>query len=171
MDAFLAQPSPDAGDGASGARPGHEQSIAKPSQLSFVRYGPTGSSLGIHQPRPWGRLGNMSIREHSSQVALRCDMIQCSNCGNEIDRAVASISGSIMGDEYIESYYRCPRCDLYTVEVVRDRFLGEAEVWMRGPLSRAEGDSIVEQIRQCSEPRNKRCRCDVHREYFGQSLD
>lgn len=99
-------------------------------------------------------------------------MIRCSQCGRDYDqKAVASIAGSIMGDEYIESYFLCPWCDFYTVEVVRDRFLGEAEVSMRGPIPRTEGDAIVERIRQCSEPRNKRCRCSVHQEYFGAALD
>ena len=99
-------------------------------------------------------------------------MIRCSNCGRDIDQpAVASIAGSIMGDEYIESYYLCPWCDQYTVELVRDRFLGEAEVSLRGPISWPEGSAIVQRIKQCSEPRNKKCRCDVHQEHFGYALD
>lgn len=99
-------------------------------------------------------------------------MIRCSQCGRDIDRpAEAAIAGSIMGDEYIESYYLCPWCDHYTVEIVRDRFLGEAEVSTRGPLARAEGDAIIDRIQRCAEPRNKKCRCDVHQQYFGGELD
>lgn len=99
-------------------------------------------------------------------------MVRCSNCGRDIDQpAVASIAGSIMGDEYIESFYRCLWCGLYTVEILRDRFLGEAVVSMRGPISRPEGDAIVQRIAQCSRPWNKKCRCDVHQEHFGYALD
>jgi len=99
-------------------------------------------------------------------------MIKCSKCGYEMSQPpAASISGSIMGDEYIESYYLCPRCDHYTVDIVRDRFLGEAEASVSGPIPRAEGDAIVQSIGQCSEPWNKRCRCAVHQEYFGWALD
>ncbi len=99
-------------------------------------------------------------------------MIRCSNCGRNIDRpAVVSIAGSIMGDEYIETFYRCPWCDLYTVEILRDRFLGEAEGSLRSPIPQPEGSAIVQRIKQCSEPRNKKCRCDVRQEYFGYALD
>ena len=84
---------------------------------------------------------------------------------------MASISGSIMGDEYTESYYFCNRCEVYTVEIYHDRFLGEDEVSIRGPVSRSEGDVKVELIKQCSEPWNKKCRCEVHQSYFQESLD
>ena len=68
------------------------------------------------------------------------DPIRCSQCGREIDLEkiegfVPSISGGIMGDEYIESYYLCTHCDLYTIEVIHDRFLGEEDVSLRGPVS------------------------------------
>ncbi len=103
-------------------------------------------------------------------------MIHCSQCGQEIvgtggQKCAASIAGSIMGDEYIESYYLCDHCGVYTVEVYHDRFCGEDEVSARGPLSRADGDAKVELIRKCSEPWDKKCRCDAHRSYFGSWLD
>jgi DNA-directed RNA polymerase subunit RPC12/RpoP len=56
-------------------------------------------------------------------------MIRCAQCGRELggqgtqDR-VASMAGSIMGDEYIESYFLCRECGVYTVEHYHDRFLG-----------------------------------------------
>lgn len=84
---------------------------------------------------------------------------------------MASISGGIMGDEYIESYFLCSRCEVYTVEIYHDRFLGEDTVFVRGPVSKAEGDAKVELIRQCSEPWNKKCRCRAHQAYFEGSLD
>ena len=64
---------------------------------------------------------------------------------------MASISGGIMGDEYIESYYFCKSCGVYTLEVYHDRFLGEEDVSVRGPLPKAQGDAKVELIRQCSQ--------------------
>ena len=100
-------------------------------------------------------------------------MIKCLKCQQELgsDSREISISGSIMGDEYIESYYLCPSCKVYTVEVYHDRFLGDDEVSFRGPLTLEEGRSKVELIGQCSEPWNKKCRCPAHREYFGDWLD
>ncbi|MCL5269399.1 MAG: hypothetical protein M1457_02330 [bacterium] len=84
---------------------------------------------------------------------------------------MASISGSIMGDEYIETYYYCAECGVYTVEVCHDRFLGEEEVSVQGPVSKTEGDEKVALIRRCSRPWDKKCRCKAHRTYFGDSLD
>jgi hypothetical protein len=103
-------------------------------------------------------------------------MIRCSQCKRELDRklktgSVPSISGGIMGDEYIESYYFCHNCGVYTIEVYHDRFLGEDDVSVRGPVSKSEGDEKIELIRRCPEPWNKKCRCEAHRSYFGTWLD
>jgi len=76
-----------------------------------------------------------------------------------------------MGDEYSETYYLCPDCGDYTVEVLHDRFLGEETVFTRGPVSRAEGDAQIGLIRSCPEPWNKKCRCPAHRAHFGDALD
>jgi hypothetical protein len=103
-------------------------------------------------------------------------MIQCAKCGKELyskeggDR-VASISGGITGYECVETYYFCKKCDVYSVEVYWDCFLGDEEVSFRGPLSKEEGDEKVRLIGECSEPWDKNCRCDAHRAYFGDSLD
>ena len=104
------------------------------------------------------------------------DMVRCSQCGRDFDpqaggRCVASVSGSIMGDETIESYYFCSPCEVYTVEIYHDRFLGEDEVSIRGPVPKPEGDAMVELIRQCSQPWNKKCRCKAHLAYFQGWLD
>lgn len=103
-------------------------------------------------------------------------MIACSQCGRVLEDKggkawVASMSGSIMGDEYIETYFFCEACGVYTVEVYHDHFLGEDTVHLRGPLSKAEGDAAVALIGQCSEPWNKKCRCEAHCAYFGSGLD
>lgn len=103
-------------------------------------------------------------------------MIHCLQCGKPLSGegrpgSVASISGGIMGDEYTDSYYFCPECCVYTVEAYYDRFLGDGEASLKGPLSKEEGDRCVRLIAQCSEPWDKSCRCAAHREYFNDSLD
>ena len=103
-------------------------------------------------------------------------MIKCTKCGKDLDgrdRSVrmASISGSIMGDEYIESYYLCSQCGFYTLEIYHDRFLGDEDVFIKGPMQKQEGDARVELISRCSEPWNKKCRCDAHQSYFDGNLD
>ena len=103
-------------------------------------------------------------------------MISCSQCGKDLSEegknsSVASISGSIMGDEYTESFYFCEDCQVYTVEVSHDRFCGDEDVSYRGPLTKNEGDNDVKLIRQCSTPWNKKCRCAAHTSYFGEWLD
>jgi len=102
--------------------------------------------------------------------------MKCLHCERDFaedgaERPVASISGSIMGDEYIDSYFFCNRCQVYSVEVYHDRFLGEEEIFFRGPLSKAEGDVKVALIQECDEPWNKKCRCSAHQKYFDGTLD
>ena len=103
-------------------------------------------------------------------------VMRCSRCRRVLAREgdwspVASISGSIMGDEHIESWFLCSRCGLYTVEVYHDRFLGEDEITLQGPIPQEKGDARVELIRRCDRPWDKKCRCEAHREYFGSGLD
>lgn len=103
-------------------------------------------------------------------------MIRCSQCGKEFGQQgetgrVASISGSIMGDECIESYYFCHGCGVYTVEVYFDRFSGEESASVYGPMAKEVGDAKVELIKQCAEPWDKKCRCQAHQSYFEGSLD
>ena len=103
-------------------------------------------------------------------------MINCSKCGKPLgegdqDGRVAFICASIMGDEYIESWYFCTGCQVYTLEDYRDRFSGEDDVSVRDPIDKATGDAKVALIKQCPKPQSKRCRCPAHREYFGSWLD
>ena len=100
----------------------------------------------------------------------------CSKCGKELEDGeggarVASISGSVMGDEYIDSFYFCSDCEVYTKEAYRDSFSGSDSSSVVGPISKEEGDEKVKLIRECDTPWNKRCRCKAHREYFGSWLD
>ncbi len=118
----------------------------------------------------------LGLPGHVVTIGGNRDMLQCSQCEKDLDQEgkegrVASISGSIMGDEYTDSYYFCSGCQVYTVKVYRDRFLGEDDVSIRGPVPKSEGDAKVELIRQCLEPWNKKCRCEAHRSYFQGWLD
>ena len=102
--------------------------------------------------------------------------MRCSQCGGDLDpqdanQLIASIAGSIMGDEQIDSYFLCSRCGVYTLEVYFDRFLGEDEVTVIGPISKEEGDAKVAMIKECSESWDKKCRCPAHKKYFQGWLD
>jgi hypothetical protein len=103
-------------------------------------------------------------------------MIKCLQCNQDLgeerkEDRIVSIAGSIMEDEYIDTYYYCRKCGVYTVEVYYDRFTGPEEISFRGPLTKAEGDTKIELIKQCVEPWNKKCRCAAHCAYFGDWLD
>ncbi|MFH0976652.1 MAG: hypothetical protein V1874_12790 [Spirochaetota bacterium] len=103
-------------------------------------------------------------------------MTPCLKCGRDFDDndtkvEPVSISGSIMGDEYTDSYYFCKSCSLYTKMVYYDKFLGEGDSSAHGPLSKEEGDKRVRLIRKCSTPWDKTCDCAAHRAYFGDSPD
>ena len=102
--------------------------------------------------------------------------MNCSKCGTllvegEHDGPVAAISGSIMGDEYTDSWYFCSACQVYTLRTCRDRFTNEDIVTVHDPIDKTTGDAKVALITQCRTPWNKRCRCPAHLEYFGGWLD
>jgi hypothetical protein len=82
------------------------------------------------------------------------------------------MSGSVMGDEYTESYFLCPDCDVYTLKIFRDRFCGPSEVKIADrAIPKQEGDKNVRAARRCKQPWDKKCRCQAHRAYFGGGLD
>jgi len=99
--------------------------------------------------------------------------MQCKQCDRPLlnDERVASISGSIMGDEVTDSYFLCPVCGVYTVAQWWDNFTGEETMNLSGPLPKQEGDERIALIRKCSQPWDKKCRCDAHRAYFNNTLD
>jgi hypothetical protein len=101
------------------------------------------------------------------------ELMQCIQCKRPFpdEELVASICGSIMGDEHIDSYFLCPVCGVYTVSSLRDSFTGGESESVSGPVSKQEGDKQVALIRQCSKPWSKRCRCEAHRRYFNDRLD
>ena len=96
--------------------------------------------------------------------------ISCCQCGKGAEN-LTSISGSIMGDEYTETYAFCGSCQVYTVVIWREPLDAPETVHASGPVSKADGDAKVKLIGGCKKPWDKRCRCESHREYFGGSLD
>jgi hypothetical protein len=102
--------------------------------------------------------------------------VNCSKCGKPLatgegDGPLAVISGGIMGDEYTDSWYFCPSCQVYTLETHRDRFTNEDTITVHGPIGKATGDRKVALIRECPTPWSKRCRCPAHLAYFEGWLD
>ena len=53
------------------------------------------------------------------------------------EELIASISGSIMGDEHTDSYYLCPVCQVYTVASWWDDFTGVETIESVRPHLRA----------------------------------
>jgi hypothetical protein len=103
-------------------------------------------------------------------------VMKCAQCGENLETEkdkgwIASISGSIMGDEVTDTYYFCGGCGAYTLEVSHDRFLGREDVPEGTPVPEEEGNQRVRLIGKCPDPWDKKCRCDAHREYFGGCLD
>jgi hypothetical protein len=99
--------------------------------------------------------------------------MNCIQCNREFlkEEFIAAISGSIMGDEYTDSYYRCPVCRVYTVAHWRDDFTGSETMYQSGPVSEQEGTERIALIKKCPEPWDKKCRCAAHRKYFNDALD
>ena len=99
--------------------------------------------------------------------------IICQQCSRDFsgEKPMVSMSGSIMGDEYTDSYFLCPICQLYTMVSWRDNFTGIETMRISGPISRQEGDTRVALISRCSRSWDKKCRCEAHRIYFRDTLD
>jgi hypothetical protein len=99
--------------------------------------------------------------------------MNCIKCDRPFleEERIATISGSIMGDEYTDSYCLCPVCKVYTVASWRDDFTGIETMTTSGPVEETAGNARVGLIRQCSRPWDKKCRCAAHRAYFNDALD
>ena len=97
-------------------------------------------------------------------------MMLCLTCKKELnaaDNPGAGISISVMGDEYIYTYFYCDTCRSYTVESYYDRFLGEAEISFFS-VSKETGERAIELIRACPDPFDKNCTCPSHQAmYYG----
>ena len=93
--------------------------------------------------------------------------MKCSNCQKDVGdiRArSAFICVEVAGDEYIYSYLLCDACGFYNLETYRDRFMGEEDVRISAPIELEEGAALVEFIRKCKKPNNKKCKCIAHRQ-------
>ena len=99
--------------------------------------------------------------------------VRCSHCGRPFENSncVACISGRIMGDGCTDCYYWCEACAVYTVQLIREVFVGPEIAHHSEPISKEEGDRRLALIRSCPEPGDERCRCEYHRAYFKSWLD
>jgi hypothetical protein len=102
--------------------------------------------------------------------------VKCSKCGVDLSHEgksgpVASISGSVMGDEISDAYFFCDHCQVYTRVGSRDVFCGEEQESVGEMLTSEEGDAKIALIMRCARPWDKKCRCAAHRKYFGSWLD
>jgi hypothetical protein len=120
------------------------------------------------RPQDPGKVVDRMQDESPSSEAMRCLRCKRPFIGEE---PAASISGSIMGDEYTDSYFLCPACQVYTVVCWRDNFTGLETVNRAGPLEKQAGDELIAVIRKCDRPWDKKCRCEWHRAYFRGALD
>jgi hypothetical protein len=59
---------------------------------------------------------------------------------------IASISGSIMGDEYTDSSCLCPVFRVYTMVSRRDNFTGVKSMNLYEPIEKQKGNARVELI-------------------------
>jgi hypothetical protein len=94
--------------------------------------------------------------------------MNCSSCNRDLgdfSKCAASISVEQLGDEYTESFFYCDRCECWTQELYIDRFLGEGTSRVCGPIPKARGDELVKLIRQCPDPGDKHCECEVHKNW------
>ncbi len=100
-------------------------------------------------------------------------MMKCQQCCKDLaeENLIVSISGSIMGDECTDAYYFCPVCKVYSVETRWDNFTGIETSGTSVLLSQEEGDVIVNRIKTCDTPWDKKCRCESHRRHFNDTLD
>ena len=88
--------------------------------------------------------------------------IPCGRCGASLSPCLGGISILVMGDEYIYSYFFCERCDEYTAESYRDRFMGGSYIGHVPYISKEEGERILKAIKACPKPSDKHCRCPSH---------
>jgi hypothetical protein len=89
--------------------------------------------------------------------------VQCIACKAELGRKPrAAIAVLVAGDERIHSWFWCSRCGVYTCEHFHDRFMGESDVHVFGPIDADEGERILALVAACPDPSDKFCSCPSH---------
>lgn len=89
---------------------------------------------------------------------------RCPTCGWEM-AYLAAITTLEAGDEFDHVYFQCENCNKYLVKNFHERFMSDdvSVFFSEIPDSIARED--IQKIRKCPDPRNKRCKCDVHRNW------
>jgi hypothetical protein len=74
-------------------------------------------------------------------IIFRLPVMQCKQCDRPFDNdeRIASISGSIMGDEVTNAYFLCPVCGMYTVVQWWHDFTGVETMSLTGPCQSRKG--------------------------------
>jgi len=103
-------------------------------------------------------------------------MISCQKCSVTPEKSkgfyrAASMAGSIIGNEHIDSLWYCESCQCFTRERYVDYFDGGESSSLDGPISKDKGDEMLALMSECKTPTEKRCRCRAHQKYFGSGLD
>jgi len=91
--------------------------------------------------------------------------MKCVSCNADLggfDDRVAHLAMEVMGDEYIESIWRCTACEKYTVETYVDRFFGDESVSV-SEWSSEKGAARAALFNECPTPSDKQCDCAAHR--------
>jgi hypothetical protein len=92
--------------------------------------------------------------------------MNCIKCKRDIGDPIASIAFDMLGNETTAGYALCPTCNVWTVDVYYDSFMGDGFSAVRGPVAREVGDADVAAIRQCSTPHSKWCKCPTHQRFM-----
>ncbi len=94
--------------------------------------------------------------------------MKCTKCGADLggfDNEEASICLRPREDEETRSYFLCEACGVYSAWIcIEDFWTDEDTMFPAGPISREEGDEIVEKIRKCPNSDNASCKCPSHKE-------
>ena len=94
--------------------------------------------------------------------------IKCKKCNSELGglgKRGAFICLLVQGDEESCHYFLCKTCNTYTEWIcITNFFSDEDTMFSRGPVSREEGEKIIEKIGKCPNPSDKWCRYPTHEE-------
>ena len=106
-------------------------------------------------------------REGTNMNCLECDYEFTAN-----EKRAAGIAIMVLGDEYIFSYWCCPKCQKCSVESYHDRFMGEDDITYMGPFAKVVGERCVALVEKCPNPMDKYCDCQSHKAlYYGVPRD
>lgn len=96
--------------------------------------------------------------------------VACAGCGVVLqgdEARIRGISVEYCGDEYIHTWAWCDVCRAWTEERYHDRFLGDSEISVSGPIADERLAPFFELLASCPHPHDKNCDCPAHKEQRG----